>query len=69
MVSSGHISIDDVYVSAQSCFAYMKRIHGRFKTEKSMVKLYDDLFDGYKITRKYFREHPEVKRKRKAVRR
>ena len=46
------LSKDDVYNSFQSWLAHSK-IASSYKTKKNMIKLYDELFDGYKLTKKY----------------
>lgn len=52
LVGKGEMSLDDVYASIQSWLEY-SRIAKSYKTRKRMLKLYDELFNGYKITRKY----------------
>jgi hypothetical protein len=47
------MTLDDVYNSMQSWLDHAK-IANSYTTVKNMLKLYDDLFDGYKITDKYF---------------
>ena len=66
-VAEGKMSLDDVYNNIQSWNAHSK-IAKAYHTTKTMFDLYDKKFGGYKITRKYFKEHPEEKRKRKVVR-
>ena len=53
-VDSGLMKLDDVYESIQSWLAHAKLAKSHH-TVKSMLQLYDDLFGGYKITKKYFR--------------
>jgi hypothetical protein len=53
-VDSGIMKLDDVYNSMQSWLAHAK-LAKSYHTVKSMLKLYDDLFGGYKITKKYFK--------------
>lgn len=52
LVDEEKITLDDVYNSAQSWFAHAK-IANSYTTVKSMRKLYNKLYNGYKITRKY----------------
>lgn len=53
-VDSGIMELDGVYESMQSWLAHAK-LAKSYHTVKSMLQLYDDLFGGYKITKKYFR--------------
>ena len=53
-VDSGDMTLDDVFSSMQSWLEHSK-IAMSYNTRKSMLKLYDDLFDGYKITNKWKR--------------
>lgn len=66
-VDEGEMTLDDVYSSMQSWLNHAM-IAKSYHTRKSMLKLYDDLFDGYKITRKYFKAHPDEKRNPKLKR-
>lgn len=66
-VKSGNMTTNDVYNSVQSWTSHAK-IAKSFHAVKSMLYIYDKKFGGYKITRKYYREHPDEKRKRKVVR-
>ena len=50
LVDEGKMSLDDVYASMQSWLEHAK-IAKSYNTRKSMLKLYDKLFGGYKITR------------------
>ena len=52
MVDNGELSYDDVYNSMQSWLAHAK-IAMSYNTQKTMLKLYNQLYDGYKITKKY----------------
>ena len=61
------MSLDDVYNNMQSWLAHSKVAKNNYHSVKSMMKLYDELFGGYKITKKYFKEHPEEIRKKKLV--
>jgi hypothetical protein len=53
-VDSGAMKLDDVYNSIQSWLAHAKLAQS-YHSVKSMLKLYDELFGGYKLTKKYFR--------------
>ena len=66
-VNENEMSLDDVYNNVQSWNAHAK-IAKCYTTVKSMFKLYDELFNGYRITRLYFSNHPEIKRTRKVLR-
>ena len=66
-VENNEMTLDDVYNNIQSWNAHSK-IAKSSHTVKSMFKLYNDLYGGYRMTYKYYKEHPEVKRKRKVVR-
>ena len=66
-VDNGKMSLDDVYQNIQSWNAH-SNIAKSFRTKKEMFKLYDDLYGGYKMTRKYYQNNPDIKRKRKVVR-
>jgi hypothetical protein len=66
-VENKEMSLDDVFNNIQSWNAHSK-IAKSSHTVKSMFKLYNDLYGGYRMTYKYYKEHPEVKRKRKVVR-
>lgn len=50
LVDKGKMSLDDVYISMQSWLEHAK-IARSYHSTKNMLKLYDQLFDGYKITR------------------
>ena len=69
-VDEGKMTLDDVYASVQSWLEHAM-IARSFHTRKTMLKLYDELFGGYKITRNYFKKHPNERRnprlKRKVV--
>jgi len=54
-VDMGLMSLDDVYNSIQSWIAHSK-LAKSYHTVKSMLKLYDELFGGYKITKRYFKK-------------
>lgn len=52
LVDVGRISLDDVYNSIQSWLAHSK-VALSYRTKKSMLKLYNELFNGYRITKKW----------------
>lgn len=52
MVDEGRLILDDVYNSMQSWLAHTK-IALSYHTKKSMLKLYNQLFNGYRITKKW----------------
>ena len=67
MVGKTKITKDDVYVSVQSWVAHAKTARS-YHTVMNMMKLYDELFGGYRITYRYWRIHKDIKRKRKVLR-
>lgn len=64
---NGETTLDRVHASIQSWAAHAK-VANTYATEKSMMKLYDKLFGGYKMTQKYFKAHPDEKRRKKVTR-
>lgn len=52
LVDNSEMSLDDVYASMQSWLEH-SRIAKSYKTRKRMLKLYDELFGGYKMTRNF----------------
>lgn len=52
LVNEGKMSLDDVYNSMQSWVAHSK-VAMSYHAKRNMLKLYNDLFDGYKLTKKY----------------
>lgn len=52
LVNEGKITLDDVYNSMQSWLAHSK-VALSYHTKRSMLKLYNQLFDGYRITKKW----------------
>lgn len=52
LLDNSQMSLDDIYASMQSWLEHSK-IAKSYRTRKRMLKLYDELFGGYKITRKY----------------
>lgn len=60
LVDEGNITYDNVYDSMQAWLAHSRYATHSYHSVKSMLKLYDELFDGYKITKKYFKETTRV---------
>ena len=52
MVDDGKLTYDDVYNSMQSWLAHAE-IAMSYKTQKTMLNLYNQLYDGYKLTKKF----------------
>lgn len=52
LVDNNQMELDDVYNSIQSWLAHSEVALG-YHARRSMLKLYNELFDGYKLTRKY----------------
>ncbi len=52
LVECGKRTVDDVFTSVQSWLAHSKAANS-YQSRKKMLKLYDQLFDGYRLTRKY----------------
>lgn len=52
LVDRGNMSLDDVYNSMQSWLAH-SAVAMSYHARKNMIKLYNDLFNGYRITKKY----------------
>ena len=52
LVDNRAMTLDDVYNSIQSWVAH-SRVAMSYRTVRRMMKLYNDLFGGYKLTKKY----------------
>ena len=52
LVDEGRMTLDDVYNSIQSWVAHSE-VANSYKTRRCMLRLYNDLFDGYLMTNKY----------------
>jgi len=65
-VKEGKMTYDDVYTSMQSWLAHSKIAHS-FHAARNMIKLYNELFGGYKLTREYYKSHPKERCKRKVA--
>lgn len=51
-VDEGKMTLDDVYNSMQSWLAHTS-VAMSYKTKRNMLALYNELFDGYRITKKW----------------
>lgn len=58
---NGERTLEDAYNSMNSWLGTLHYTNHHYHTEKSMLKLYDELFDGYKITNKWFRMEEQRK--------
>ena len=67
MVGKTRLTMDDIYTSVQSWVAHAK-VAMSYHTVKAMMRLYDEHFGGYRMTRSYWKAHKEMKRKRKVLR-
>lgn len=67
-VDEGKMEMDDVFASMQSWMAHAK-IAESYHAVDNMMKLYDELFGGYRLSKKFYKAHPEYncKRKKKAI--
>jgi len=65
-VSKGEMSLDDVYANMQSWNAH-SRFAQCYTTTKAMFRLYDKLYGGYRMTRKYYNKHPQIMRRKKVT--
>ena len=52
LVDLGLMTLDDVYNSFQSWVAH-SYLAQSYRTRKNMIKFYNELFDGYRVTKKY----------------
>lgn len=57
---SGLLTLDNIFDSIQSWLAHAK-VAKSYHTVKSMLKLYNRLFGGYRITHKYFKAQKKLK--------
>lgn len=60
LTNQGKMSYDDVYNSLQSWLNHAK-IANSYQTVRSMMKLYNDLYDGYKLSKKWNKVKGDVK--------
>ena len=65
-LDAGKINLDDIYASMQSWNGHAKNAP-HFRTEKEMFQLYNELYGGYRMTRRYYKEHPDIKRRKKVT--
>ena len=66
-IGENKMNLDDAYNSMQSWNSHAK-IAQSYTTAKHMFQLYDELLGGYKMTQKYFKRHPEERRRKKVTR-
>lgn len=66
IVKGKKMKLDDVYASVQSWITHA-RIAKSYRAVCSMLRKYDDLFDGHRITRRYWKNNKALKRKRKVA--
>ena len=52
LVDDGRMTLDDAYNSMQSWHEHT-RVAMSYHTRNNMIKLYNELFDGYRLTKKY----------------
>ena len=67
IVEKTNVTKDDVYASVQSWASHAK-IARSYHAVRNMMKLYDDLLGGYRLTYRYWKMHKDIKRKRKVLR-
>ncbi len=67
MIGKTRLKADDVYASVQSWTAHAK-VAQSYYVVRNMMQLYNELFDGYRMTHQYWRTHKDLKRKRKVLR-
>lgn len=61
------LTADDVYASIQSWITHA-RIASSYHAVKAMLGLYDMMYEGYRLTRRYWKRNEDLHRKRKVVR-
>ena len=66
-VKGNKMSLDDIYSNIQSWNVHSK-IAKSYTTSKTMFKMYDNYFGGYRLTQKYYKKHPDINRERKVTR-
>lgn len=52
LVDRGRIMMDDVFASMQSWLSHTRYARS-YRTKKNMINLYNNLFDGYRLTKKF----------------
>lgn len=66
IVKGKKMKLDDVYASVQSWITHARTAKS-YRAVCSMLRKYDDLFDGHRITRRYWKNNKALKRKRKVA--
>lgn len=66
LLAKKKMKVDDVFASVQSWVTHAKAAQS-YHTVCAMLHTYDALFGGHRITRRYWRKHKELKRKRKVA--
>lgn len=67
MIGRTKLTADDVYASIQSWITHA-RVASSYHAVKSMLALYDEMYEGYRLTRRYWKNNGDLRRKRKVVR-
>ena len=67
MVGRTKLTADDVYASIQSWITHA-RVASSYHAVKAMLALYDMMYEGYRLTRRYWKRNEDLHRKRKVVR-
>lgn len=67
MVGKTRVTKDDVYASVQSWVSHARAAMS-YHTIRNMMRLYEELFGGYRMTYHYWRMHKDIRRKRKVLR-
>lgn len=57
LVDKGKMDLDDVYNSMQSWLSHCRYASNCYHSKKAMLKLYNELFDGHKITKQYCKKN------------
>jgi hypothetical protein len=67
MIGRTKLTADDVYASIQSWITHA-RVASSYHAVKAMLALYDMMYEGYRLTRRYWKRNEDLHRKRKVVR-
>lgn len=67
MIGRTKLTADDVYASIQSWITHA-RIASSYHAIRAMLELYDVMYGGYRLTRRYWKQNTKLHRKRKVVR-
>ena len=67
MIGRTRLTADDVYASIQSWITHA-RVASSYHAVKAMLGLYDMMYEGYRLTRRYWKRNEDLHRKRKVVR-